>query len=59
MTDTKIKYILVEGKLYEVKKISFYHMIIQVRDCDKDIADVPEDEIFPWEIAKFTIEFTN
>lgn len=60
MTDTKIKYILVEGKLYKVEKISFYHMTIQARVCNKDIANVPEDEIFPWkDIAKFKIEFRD
>lgn len=60
MTDTKTKYIMVSGKLYEVEKISFYHMIIQARTCEKDLGDVPEDEVFPWEdVAEFTIVLEN
>lgn len=60
MTETKIKYILVEDKLYEVERISFYHMTIQARACDKDVADVPEDEVFPWKsVAEFKILLEN
>lgn len=44
---TKIKYVIIGDKLYEVKRISFYHMSLTAAVCDKSIEDVPVEEIFP------------
>lgn len=44
---TKIKYVTIEDKLYEVKRISFYHMSLTAVACDKSIEEVPVEEIFP------------
>lgn len=44
---TKIKYTVVNDKLYSIKSISFYRMEIVAVPCDKSIAEVPEEEIFP------------
>ena len=44
---TKIKYTVVEGKLYVIKSLSFYKMELVAVPCDKSIEDVPDEEIFP------------
>lgn len=43
---TKIRYINVLNKLYEVEKISFFDFSVSARETNKTIADVPEEEIF-------------
>lgn len=44
---TKIKYVIISNKLYQVKTISFYHMTMALVPCDTPIDDVPADEVFP------------
>ena len=44
--ETKIKYILVCGKLYEIEKISFYDFSVRAKETDKTIDDVPLEEVF-------------
>lgn len=58
---TKIKYTVVNDKLYSIKSISFYKMEIVAVPCDKSIADVPEEEIFPLGklIESFKIRIEN
>ena len=46
---TKIKYVTIDNKLYQVKAISFYHMEMTLVPCDTPIDDVPADEVFPVE----------
>ncbi|OUO31161.1 hypothetical protein B5F86_01405 [Lachnoclostridium sp. An298] len=46
---TKIKYVTVNDKLYQVKEISFYHMTMILVPCGQSIDDVPVDEVFPVE----------
>lgn len=46
INDTRIKYILVCGKLYEVEQINFFDFNVQAREIDLTIADVPEEEVF-------------
>ena len=46
---SKIKYVTIGNKLYQVEKISFYHMNMTVIPCDTPIDDVPADEVFPVE----------
>ena len=49
--NTKIKYLNVEGKVYEVTRISFFYMEIEASETDLTINDVPEDEV--WDIEEF------
>lgn len=44
--DTKIKYIKVLDKLYEVEKISFFNFSVQAKETEKTIDDVPAEEVF-------------
>ena len=46
---TKIKYVTIDNKLYQVKSISFYHMTMTLVPCDTPIDVVPKDEVFPLE----------
>lgn len=34
---TKIKYVIINNKLYQVKSISFYHMMMTLVPCDQSI----------------------
>ncbi len=49
--NTKIKYLNIKDKIYEVTRISFYYMTIEASETDLPIADVPEDEL--WDIDEF------
>ncbi len=49
--NTKIKYLNVEGKIYEITRISFFYMIIEASETDLTIDDVPEDEV--WDLEEF------
>ena len=49
--NTKIKYLNIKDKIYEVTRISFYYMTIEASETDLPIADVPEDEL--WDIEEF------
>lgn len=46
INNTRIKYIKVSDKIYEVEKISFYNFSIVVKETDKTISDVPAEEVF-------------
>lgn len=46
INETKIKYILICGKLYEVERISFFDFSVQAKETDKTIPDVPAEEVF-------------
>ena len=46
---TKIKYVTIDNKLYQVKTISFFHMTMCLVPCDQSVDDVPADEVFPVE----------
>ena len=46
---TKIKYVIIGNKLYQVKAISFFHMTMSLVPCDTPIDVVPKDEVFPVE----------
>ena len=43
---TKIKYVTIDNKLYQVKAISFYRMTMTLVPCDMSIDAVPKDEVF-------------
>lgn len=46
---TKIKYVIIGNKLYQVKAISFFHMTMSLVPCDTPIDNVSADEVFPVE----------
>lgn len=58
--DTKIKFIKVIDKLYEVQNISFYHFVINAKECDRELNDVAESEIFDISYFKdFRLNLSN
>ena len=46
INETRIKYIRVLDKLYEIEKISFYYFTVSAKETDKTIPDIPAEEIF-------------
>lgn len=46
INETRVKYITVLDKLYEVEKISFYYFTVTAKQTDKTIDDVPANEVF-------------
>ena len=55
---TKIKYVTIDNKLYQVKAISFYHMTMTLAPCNTPIDDVPADEVFPVEECRRDFHLT-
>lgn len=55
---TKIKYVIINNKLYQVKAISFYRMTMTLVPCDTPIDDVPADEVFPVEECRRDFRIT-
>jgi len=51
INNTKIRYLQVEDRLYEITKISFFYMEIEAVETDLAVDDVCEDEI--WGIGEF------
>ena len=49
--NTKIKYIKVLDKLYQITRISFFYMEIEATETNLTSADVPSDEV--WDIDFF------
>lgn len=43
---TKIKYIKLQDKIYQVNKISFFTMSAEASETNLIVSKVPEDEIF-------------
>lgn len=58
--NTKIKYLKVEDKLYEVTKISFFYMTIEASETNLTVKDVPGDEIWDFgEFRNYKVRLTN
>lgn len=55
---SKIKYVTIDGKLYQVKEISFFHMTMTLVPCDTPIDDIPADEVFPVEECRREFQIT-
>lgn len=49
--NTKIKYLNVENKIYQITDISFFHMTIEAVETNLAVDDVPGDEL--WSIEEF------
>lgn len=49
--NTKIKYLKVENKIYEITRISFFYMEIEASETDLTVDDVAECEL--WDIEDF------
>ena len=57
---TRIQYLLVGGKLYQVTYIDFSKLTIEARECDLDVGDVSEDEVFLLEdFEEFKVTLRN
>lgn len=60
INDTKIQYLLVADKIYEVSAIDFHNLAIEANKTDLTIADVPEGEVFPVEeFGEFRVRLCN
>ena len=46
INETRIKYLLLVDKIYEVETISFYYFTVTAKETDKTISDVPLEEVF-------------
>lgn len=51
INDTKIQYISVVNKVYEVTSINWLHSYLEAKQTDLNIGDVPESEL--WDISYF------
>lgn len=51
INNTKIKYLKVIDKIYEIKKISFFYMKIEATETNLTVDDVPEYEL--WDVGEF------
>lgn len=49
---SKIKYLQVLDKVYQVTSISFYYMKIEAKETELSATDVPADELFDWLLFK-------
>lgn len=60
INDTRIQYLLVGDKLYQVIHIDFSDLTLEARECDLSVGDVPENEIFLLEeFEEFKITLRN
>lgn len=56
----KIRYLKVEKKIYEVTEISFYDMIITAVEINTPAANLPEEEIFNYQLfSDYMIKLIN
>ena len=51
INDTKIKFLKVQDKLYQITDISFYHMTITAVEIGVSVANSSDDEV--WDIEEF------
>lgn len=61
INDTRIKYLSVAGsKLYEVINIDFWNLTIEAVECNLNVSDVPEEELFRLEdFGEFKVTLRN
>lgn len=51
INNTKIKYLLVADKIYEVTSINWLYFVLEAKETDFFAGDVPESEV--WDISYF------
>lgn len=51
INDTKIHYLSVADKIYQVTSIDWHHLSLEAKETDLRIKDVPESEL--WDIPNF------
>lgn len=49
--NTKIQYLKILDKLYQITELSFFYMSIEAVETDMVVGDVPADEV--WDIEEF------
>lgn len=49
--NTKIQYLKIQDKTYEIVDISFFYMTLEAVETDMVVGDVPADEV--WDIEEF------
>ena len=57
---SKIQYLLVSDKIFEVTDIDFSHFLLEAKETNLSIDDVPEDEL--WDISdleEFRMKLVN
>lgn len=60
LNNTKIKYLLVMDKLYEVTEIDFSELTLEASEIDLLVSDVPAEEVFRLdELQEFRIRLKN
>ena len=60
LNNTKIKYLLVMDKLYEVTGIDFSELTLEASEIDLLVSDVPAEEVFRLdELQEFRIRLKN
>lgn len=60
INNTKIQYLSVADKIYNVKAIDFHNLTIEATRTDLSIADIPGNEVFPIEeFGEFWIRLIN
>ena len=60
INETKIKYLLVVDKIYEVTSINWLHFALEARETDLRVTDIPDSEVFPLEnFTDFKVRLVN
>ena len=60
INNTKIKYLSVIDKIYDVNNIDFWDLAIEARETDLKVGDVQDDEVFDIEgFRDFKIKLMN
>lgn len=58
--ETKIKYLLVTGKIYEVISTDFINLTLEASETDLLVSDVPADEVFDLaDFKEFRVRLRN
>lgn len=60
INNTKIQYLSVADKIYNVTAIDFHNLTIEATRTDLSIADIPGNEVFPIEeFGEFRVRLCN
>ena len=60
INETRIKYLLVVDKIYELTSINWLHFALEARETDLRVADVPDSEVFQIDdFSDFKVRLVN